>query len=137
MKLTENEQIYIVDDDASVCRALATLLTTYGFNVTTFTSALEFFDAVPKSVPGCLILDINMPSLDGWDTLQLLSVSRYNRPVIIISADKTSAGYERAMEAGAAGYLQKPFDDQALVDLIKAAEVEKSQKKQELTNSRL
>ena len=89
-----------------------------------------------------------MPSLDGWDTLQLIRASRYDRPVIIVSADKTSVSYERAMEAGAAGYLQKPFNDQELVRLInvafgnkssadKAAEVEKSQKKQESNNSRV
>ncbi|MFZ2602974.1 MAG: response regulator, partial [Candidatus Omnitrophota bacterium] len=68
--LFENKQIYIVDDDASVCRALAVLLVTYGFTVDTFTSAEEFFRAVPNRVPGCLILDIHMPGLDGWKALQ-------------------------------------------------------------------
>jgi len=111
-------QVYIVDDDESVCRALSILLATYGFTVATFTSAVEFFSAVPNSVPGCLILDIHMPGLDGWEALKHLITSGSSRPVIIVSADKNGGLNEKALKAGAAGYLQKPFNDQALVDLI-------------------
>jgi FixJ family two-component response regulator len=112
------KQIFIVDDDESVCRALSVLLATYGFTVDTFTSAEEFFRAVPNSVPGYLLLDIHMPGLDGWETLQRLLISGSSRPVIIISADKNEGLQERASKGGAAGFLQKPFNDQALVDLI-------------------
>ena len=110
-----------MDDDESVSCALSILLATYGFAVDTFTSAEEFFRAVPNSILGCLILDIHMPGLDGWETLKRIIKSGSKRPVILISADKSSVNYERAMEAGAAGYLQKPFNDCALVDFIKAA----------------
>ena len=119
-------QIFIVDDDVSVCRALDILLVTYGFTVDTFISAEDFFRAVPNSLPGCLLLDIHMPGLDGWETLQRLLRSGSSRPVIIISADKTAGINERALKAGAAGYLQKPFNDQALVDLINIAVEKKS-----------
>ena len=119
--LLENKQIFIVDDDESVCRALSFLLATYGFTVGTFTSAEEFFHAVPNSAPGCLLLDIHMPGLDGWETQQRLLKSGSSRPVIIISADKNGGLNERALKAGAVGFLQKPFNDQALVDLIKVA----------------
>ena len=112
------KQIFIVDDDESVCRALSVLLVTYGFTVDTFTSAEEFFRAVSNSIPGCLILDIHMPGLDGWETLQHLFVSGSSRPVIIISADKNEGLQEKASKGGAIGFLQKPFNDQALVDLI-------------------
>ena len=114
-------QIFIVDDDVSVCRALDILLVTYGFTVDTFISAEDFFRAVPNSVPGCLILDIHMPGLDGWETQQRLVASGSSRPVIVMSADKNRGLNERALKAGAAGFLQKPFDDQTLVDLIKVA----------------
>jgi FixJ family two-component response regulator len=117
----EKKQIYIVDDDASVCRALSILLVTYGFTVDTFTCAEEFFRAVPNSVPGCLILDIHMPGLNGWETLQRIIESGSSRSVIIMSAYKNEEFNERALKAGAAGYLQKPFNDQALVDLINIA----------------
>ena len=119
--LFENKQIFIVDDDESVCRALAVLLVTYGFTVNTFTSAEEFFRAVPNSVPGCLILDIHMPGLDGWETLQYLLASGGSRPVIIISADKNGGLNKRALKVGAVGSLQKPFNDHELVDFINGA----------------
>ena len=117
----QKNKIYIVDDDVSVCRALAVLLATYGFRVDTFTSAEEFFRAVPNSIPGCLILDIHMPGLDGWETQQRLLKSGSNRPVIIMSADKNGGLNERVLKAGAVGFLQKPFNDRALVDLIEVA----------------
>jgi two-component system response regulator FixJ len=115
------EQIYIVDDDGSVCRALSILLGTYGFSVKTFNCAEDFFTAVPNSAPGCLLLDIHMPGLDGWGIQQRLLKSGSSRPVIIMSADKNEGLNERALKAGAAGYLQKPFNDQTLVDLINIA----------------
>ena len=119
--LLENKQIFIVDDDESVCRALSILLVVYGFTVDTFTSAKKFFRAVPNSVLGCLILDIHMPELDGWKTLQRLLKSGSSRPVIIISADKSEGFTEKALKAGAKGFLQKPFNDEELIDLINIA----------------
>jgi len=113
-----NKQIYIVDDDESVCRALSILLATYGFTVDTFNSAEDFFRIVPNSSPGSLLLDIHMPKLGGWETLQNLFASGSRRPVIIISAEKNTELNARALKAGAVGFLQKPFNDQALVDLI-------------------
>jgi FixJ family two-component response regulator len=112
------KQIYIVDDDESVCRALGTLLVTYGFKVDTFTSAENFFHAVPNDIPGCLLLDIHMPGLDGWETLKRIVESGFNRPVILVSANKNGGLNKKAVMAGAVGFLQKPFNDQALVDLI-------------------
>jgi two-component system, LuxR family, response regulator FixJ len=122
----QQQQIFIVDDDASVCRALKLLLGTYGFKVDTFTSAEKFFSLVPNSLPGCLILDIHMPGLDGWEALQNIFLSGPGRPVIIISADKSAGINERAVKAGAVGFLQKPFNDQALIDFINVAFGKKS-----------
>ena len=66
-----------------------------------------------------------MPGLDGWQALKRIIKPDSNRPVIIMSADRDEGLNERALKAGAVGYLQKPFNDQALVDLIKVA-VEKN-----------
>jgi len=117
----DKKQIYIVDDDESVCRAFKLLMGTYGFPVRTFTSAEEFFSAVPNSAPGCLILDIHMSGLNGWEAQQKLMKTRSNRPIIIITADKDSGNKEKALKAGAAGFLQKPFSNQELMDLINLA----------------
>ena len=117
----DKKQVYVVDDDASVCRALKFLLTTFGFVVNTFPSSEKFFSTIPNSTKGCLILDIHMPGLDGWEALKRMVKSGATRPVIIITADKNGGLKEQALKIGAVGFLQKPFNDQELVDLIKMA----------------
>lgn len=119
--LNKKRQLYIVDDDVSVCRALKCLLLTFGFDVRTFPSAENFFSAVPNSAQGCLVLDIHMPGLDGWEAIKRLIKSKSTRPVIIITADKNGHLRDQALNAGALGFLQKPFNDQELVDLINLA----------------
>ena len=114
----KKKQIYIVDDDESVCRALKILLMTYGFEVSTFLSAEKFFNAVPNSVQGCLLLDIHMPGLDGWEVLKRIIKSGSRRSVIIISADKNEGLRKQALITGAVGFFQKPVNGQELVDLI-------------------
>jgi len=115
--------IYIVDDDDSVCRALKTLLMTYDFEVRTFNSANSFFDAVSHDDPGCLLLDIHMPGLDGWEVQKRILASGSKRPIIFISAEKKDDAAGRALQVGALGFLQKPVDGQTLVDLINGAKI--------------
>lgn len=114
----DKKQIYVVDDDESVCRALKFLLETYGFKVETFLSAEKFFSRVPNSAYGCLLMDIHMPGLDGWEALKRLLKSGSKRPVIIITADKNGGLKEEVLKAGVAGFLQKPINAQDLVELI-------------------
>jgi len=118
---SDKKQIYIVDDDPSVCCALKFLVSTYGFAVRTFSSAEEFFSAVPNGAPGCLIMDIHMSGLNGWDAQQRLIEKGSNRPVVIITADQEDGLKERALRAGAVGFFQKPIDKQELVHLIHQA----------------
>jgi FixJ family two-component response regulator len=110
--------IYIVDDDESVCRALKFLLVSYGFEVKTFSSAEDFFSAVPNSAQGCLILDFHMPGLKGWEVQRRLLKSGSTHSVIIITADRNEGLRDLTSKAGAVGFLQKPFRDQELVDLV-------------------
>ena len=118
---TDKKQVYVVDDDISVCRALSYMLTEHGFNVNIFNSAEEFINAVPKDTPGCLILDIHMPEFGGWETQRHLLISASERPIIIISADNDETFKQKALDACAVGYLQKPFNDRELIDLIDVA----------------
>ena len=113
--------IYIVDDDESVCRALKTLLMTYDFDVKTFNSAQDFFDTITHDEPGCLLLDIHMPGMDGWETQKKILESGSKRSVIFISAEKKDDASARAFKVGAVGFLQKPVNGQTLVDLINTA----------------
>jgi len=124
----DKKQIFIVDDDESVCRALGLLLDTYGFEVQTFTSAAEFLNSVLKCASGCLILDVHMPGMDGFVLQQRLNTNGFRLPIIFISADKKIQFSEQYLKsAGAVGFLQKPFNDQALVDLINIA-IEKNRR---------
>lgn len=118
----EKKQIYIVDDDESICRAVKLLLDTFGFAVQTFASAGEFLNSVLKNSPGCLILDVHMEEMDGFALQQKLRAHNFRIPIIFISADRTLKFPEQYLiAAGAIGFLQKPFNDQALVDLINVA----------------
>ena len=114
----EKKQIYILDDDESVLRSLKLLLVSYGFAVDVFSSAGEFFSVVPNSAPGCLILDIHMTGLNGWETLRRLTETGSKRPVIVITADKDDRFKEKALKAGAVGFLQKPFEDHYLLHMV-------------------
>ena len=109
----EKKQVYIVDDDESVCRSLKGLLMTFWFKVSTFNSAENFFSVVPDNVQGCLILDIHMPAMDGWEALKRIVGSGSKRPVIIMSTAKKEDLNDKALKKGAAGYLQKQFNGQA------------------------
>jgi len=115
---SDKKQIYIVDDDESIRRSLKLLLSSYGFAVDTFASSEEYFKVVPNSTKCCLILDVHMPGLNGWDTLKKLTEAGYNHPVILITADKDDNLKERALKAGAAGFLQKPFEDHYLLHMV-------------------
>ena len=118
----EKKQIYIVDDDESVCRALSLLLDTFGFGVQTFVSAAEFLNSVLKHAPGCLILDVHMPGMDGFELQQRLNNNGFKIPIIFVSANKNLKFSEQYLKAaGAVGFLQKPFNDRELVDLINIA----------------
>ena len=117
---SDKKKIYIIDDDESVRRALKSLLMTFDFDVKTFNSANDFFDSVPNDDFGCIVLDIHMPGLDGWETQKRIMASGSKRPVIFISAAKENVA-DRALKVGAVGFLQKPFDGQTLVDLINVA----------------
>ena len=114
----DKKQIYILDDDESVRRSLKLLMVSYGFAVETFSSSEEFITAVPSSTEGCLILDIHMPGLNGWDTQQRLTKEGYRLAVIVISADKSDSFKEKALKAGAVGFLQKPFEDHYLLHMV-------------------
>ena len=118
---TDKKKVFIVDDDVSVCRALKCLLSTFGFEVETFLSGKDFFSAVTDTARGCLVLDINLPGLDGFEIQKRLATAGSKRQIIFITAGKNGGLKERALATGVVGFLQKPFNDQELVDLIRVA----------------
>jgi FixJ family two-component response regulator len=110
--------IAAVDDDASVRRALRRLLSAAGFGVETFASAPEFLAAGHQLQPSCLVVDIHLPGMTGFDLSDHLAALGSAIPIIFITARDSAATRARASGTGAAAYLRKPFRRQALLEAI-------------------
>ena len=117
----ERAVVFVVDDDPSMRRSLDTLLRSVGLDVHVFSSAQEFMQAARPDAPGCLVLDVRLPGMSGLAFQQELVKSGVALPVIFITGHGDVPMTVRAMKAGAAEFLTKPFDDQVLLDAIHAA----------------
>ena len=113
--------VAIVDDDASVRRALRRLLTSAGLASIAFGSAREYLDAQLPEAPGCLVLDIQLGGMSGFELHQHLEATGETVPTIFITAHDDESTSERARLAGAAGYLRKPLDASVLIEAIHQA----------------
>ena len=114
----ENPIVYVVDDDPSVRKALERLLRSDGHETKTFASALEFLDDGPSHVPGCLVLDIKMPKLNGLALQERLSEKEIFIPIIFITAYGTVPESVKAFKAGAMDFLEKPFKEHELLEAV-------------------
>jgi len=108
--------VFIVDDDSLIRHALESLFKSVGLKAHTFASAQEFLETDLPEHPCCLILDIRMPSISGLDLQQRLTEKGVKIPIIFITGHGTVPMSVRAMKAGAVDFLQKPFEDQELLD---------------------
>jgi FixJ family two-component response regulator len=113
-----NTEIYIVDDDDSVRRAMKRLIRSAGMKVRTFASAEEFLDFEGLNQDACMIIDIMLQGMSGLDLHAKLQARGDNLPVIFITGFDSPKTRHQAKVAGAAGYFRKPIDDQALLDSI-------------------
>jgi FixJ family two-component response regulator len=113
-----------VDDDASVCRAISRLLRSLGMNADTFTSGHEFIEHIettPSFRPDCVVLDVQMPGMNGLEVQELLVHSENPLPVIFITAHDEMGVRERALRAGAVAFLRKPFNDELFIKTLNEA----------------
>jgi FixJ family two-component response regulator len=113
--------VYVVDDDAPLRRALQRLLRSVGFAVQTFGSAEDFLARKHAPPPDCLVLDIRLGALSGFDLHDRLRAAGVSIPTIFITGHDDAATRERARTVGAAGYVRKPFDEAVLVSAIETA----------------
>lgn len=113
--------ISIVDDDPSVRRALSRLVRLAGYAVESFGSAREFLASAPGRRSVCLVLDIRLDGggMSGFSLHEQLVADGVTIPTIFITAHDNAVTRERVRQSGVAGFLVKPFDDQALLDLIR------------------
>jgi FixJ family two-component response regulator len=116
--------IAVVDDDASVCRAISRLLRSLGMNADTFTSGrelIEHIETMPSFHPECVVLDVQMPGMNGLEVQELLVRGDKPLPVIFITAHDEIGVRERALHAGAVAFLRKPFNEELLIKILDEA----------------
>lgn len=118
---SEASLIYVVDDDVSVCRSLARLLRTAGYDVQTFAGARDLLERGFHTEPSCLLVDYRMPEASGFDLFEGLKANGCEVPVIFISGHGDIPMAVRAMRSGASNFLVKPFDEDALLEAVEQA----------------
>jgi FixJ family two-component response regulator len=117
----EAPTVFVVDDDPSILRALTRLLRAGGHAVSTFRSPREFLAQHDPAVPGCVVLDLAMPGLNGLELQTALAASGCQRPIIFVSGHGDIPSSVRAMKAGAVDFLTKPVSEEILLAAIRRA----------------
>lgn len=113
--------VAVVDDDADVRVALMRLISSAGFAAEAFASGADFMQSVGDRSPGCVVLDLHMPEVTGFDVQQLLHERHAEVPVLIITGRDTVEARSRAYSLGARAYFAKPVDGDALLEAIREA----------------
>jgi FixJ family two-component response regulator len=113
--------VFVVDDDSSVREAIKSLISLVGLHVETFATAQEFLGNERPDLPGCVVLDVELPGLSGLDLQRELTTHGIKLPIIFITGHGDIPMSVRAMKAGATEFLTKPFRDQDLLDAIQQA----------------
>ena len=114
-------RVYIVDDDPLVRATLDLRLEAMGHAPTSFASAADFLRTARSLQPGCVILDIRMPDIDGLAVQSRLAEQKLNFPIVMLTGHADVGVAVRAMKAGALDFLEKPFSEQAIKDTLQRA----------------
>lgn len=116
-----DDVVHVVDDDVDVRKSLGFLLATADFAVRLHESATSFLASAPREIRGCVVTDVRMPGIDGIELLRQLRSRGHVVPVIVMTGHADVALAVQAMKEGAADFIEKPFDDQVLIDAIHSA----------------
>lgn len=119
--MSGEQTVYIVDDDAAVRRSLERLFDSAGFEYISYETPIAFLEAAPRLSAGCVLLDLRMPGLDGLEVQARLAKLESTLSVIVMTGQGDIQTAVRSMKAGAADFIEKPFDDDVLLDAIRAA----------------
>jgi len=114
-------RVYVVDDDLSVRESVERLIRSAGLNVKTFATVQEVLANLEREVPSCLVLDIQLPDIDGLELQEQLARKEMQIPIIFLTGHGDIQMSVRAMKAGALEFLTKPFDDEYLLEIIREA----------------
>jgi len=117
----ESAVVHVIDDDESLCAALQRLFRSVGLESVAYQTARAFIDSAPQSRPGCIVLDVRMPGINGLDLQAQLGELGITLPVVLMTGYGDIPMTVRAMKAGAVDFLSKPFRDQDMLDAVAAA----------------
>jgi len=116
--LDNKATVYIVDDDQAVRDSLSWLIESININVEVYSSAQEFLDKYNPDTPGCLIADVRMPGISGLELQKILNEKKYTIPMILITGHGDVPMAVRALKNGAVDFIEKPFNDQVLLERV-------------------
>ncbi len=119
--MSEAPVVHVVDDDESARESLAFLLESADFEVVTYASAPAFLEALPTAKPGVIITDVRMPEMSGQDLVARLAALKVRMPIVMITGHGDVPLAVESMKAGVADFLEKPFNDDALLQAIRGA----------------
>jgi FixJ family two-component response regulator len=119
--LDEASVVFVVDDDVSIRESLELLIRSAGWKPETYASAKEFMDCARPEVANCLVLDVNLPDLNGLDLQKLVATERTEMPIIFVTGYGDIPTTVKAMKAGAVEFLPKPLHDKTLLKAIEHA----------------
>ncbi len=119
--MSHEATVFVIDDDQDVREALQLLMESVGRPVRLYASASEFLDGFDPNRAGCILLDVRMPGMSGLDLQARLAAERLHPPIIVITGHGDVPMAVRAMQAGALEFLEKPFNDQVLLDSVHRA----------------
>jgi two-component system, LuxR family, response regulator FixJ len=134
--------IFVVEDDASVRDALSLLLTLKGFRASVYSSAAEFLGEYDAAMRGCLLTDLQMPGMSGLELQSALRERNLTLPVVVLTAHGDVATTRAALKNGAVDFLEKPVDDEILIDVLRNAvridaELHRKERKREEKQARI
>lgn len=115
------ETVFILDDDDAVRDSLQILLESAGFTVEAFASPLEFLNSSAPGRAGCLLIDVRMPEMSGIEVQEHLAANKRQLPVIVMTGHADVPLAVRAMKAGAVDFIEKPFDDEVIIETVRRA----------------
>jgi two-component system, LuxR family, response regulator FixJ len=119
--MSSRETVYVIDDDPAMRDSLDFLLGAAGFSVRVFESAVSFLDALPSLGFGCIVSDVRMPDVDGIDLLHRLKTGGRKLPIVIMTGHGDIPLAVEAIKLGAIDFLEKPFEDDRLIGMIRVA----------------
>lgn len=119
--MKQKSTVFVVDDDSGFRESLRWLVESAGFHVKAFSAAEEFLERYDPSRPGCLVLDVRMPGMNGLELQERLARRKARIPIIMVTGWAEPPAAKRAMDNGAVDFLTKPFSDEVLLDRIRRA----------------